>query len=101
MNLCKRDCLHSIRMKGKKLILLEFLMVMVTLILICLSMRPATETANANIKRALLGYFTINAKHLDTGITEDVADQVPSINGLSGRYTLRSDIFYHILWNNF
>ena len=30
--------------------------------LTCLSIQSATETANANIKKALLGYFTINAK---------------------------------------
>ena len=61
MNLCKRACLYSIRKKGKSLTLLAFLLVMATLMLTCLSIQSATETANANIKKALLGYFTINA----------------------------------------
>ena len=65
MNLCKRACLYSIRKKGKTLTLLAFLLVMATLMLTCLSIQSATETANANIKKALLGYFTINAKTLE------------------------------------
>ena len=68
MNLCKRACLYSIRKKGKTFTLLAFLMVMATLMLTCLSIQSATETANANIKKALLGYFTINAKTLENGI---------------------------------
>ena len=40
--------------------------------LTCFSIQSATETANDNIKKALLGYFTINEKQVDTGITEDV-----------------------------
>ena len=90
MNLCKRACLYSIRKKGKTLTLLAFLLVMATLMLTCLSIRSATETANANIKKALLGYFTVNAKHLETGITEDTVNQILAIDGLSGKYTLRS-----------
>ena len=50
MNLCKRACLYSIRKKGKTLTLLAFLLVMATLMLTCLSIQSATETANANIK---------------------------------------------------
>lgn len=90
MNLCKRACLYSIRKKGKTLTLLAFLLVMATLMLTCLSIRSATETANTNIKKALLGYFTVNAKQLDTGIPETVTKQILSIDGLSGGYTLRS-----------
>lgn len=62
MNLWKRACLYSLRKKGKTVTLLSFLLVMATLMLTCLSIRSATETANANIKKALMGYFTINAK---------------------------------------
>lgn len=51
MNLCKRACLYSIRKKGKTLTLLAFLLVMATLMLTCLSIQSATETANANIKK--------------------------------------------------
>ena len=90
MNLCKRAVLYSIRKKGKTITLLAFLLVMATLMLTCLSIRSATETANANIKKALLGYFTVNAKTLEDGIPEDVVNQILDIEGLSGRNTLRS-----------
>lgn len=90
MNLYKRACLYSIRKKGKTLTLLIFLLVMATLMLTCLSIQSATETANANIKKALLGYFTINAKTLENGIPEDTVSQILAVDGLSGRYTLRS-----------
>lgn len=90
MNLFKRACLYSIRKKGKTLTLLAFLLVMATLMLTCLSIQSATETANANIKKALLGYFTINAKTLENGIPEDTVSQILDVDGLSGRYTLRS-----------
>ena len=72
MNLAKRACLYLVRKKGKTVTLLAFLLVMATLMLTCLSIQSATETANANIKKALMGYFTINAKQLQTGITEDI-----------------------------
>lgn len=90
MNIWKRAWLYSLRKRGKTLTLLAFLLVMATLMLTCLSIRSATETANDNMKKVLLGYFTINAKQLDTGITENTVDQILAIDGLSGRYTLRS-----------
>lgn len=90
MNLMKRACLYLIRKKGRTATLLAFLLVMATLMLTCLSIQSATETANANIKKALMGYFTVNAKQLETGITESVLNQILSIEGLSGNYTLRS-----------
>ena len=90
MNLCKRACLYSIRKKDKTLTLLAFLLVMATLMLTCLSIQSATEIANANLKKALLGYFTINAKMLKNGIPEDTVSQILDVDGLSGRYTLRS-----------
>ncbi len=90
MSIWKRVCLYSIRKKGKTFSLLAFLLVMATLMLTCLSIQSATETANANIKKALLGYFTVNAKRLETGIPEDTVEQILTIDGLSGRHTLRS-----------
>ena len=38
----------------------------------------------------MLGYFTINAKTLENGIPEDTVSQILAMDGLSGRYTLRS-----------
>ena len=90
MSLWKRACLYSIRKKGKTITLLAFLLVMATMMLTCLSIQAATETANANIKKALLGYFTINAKRLGSGISEDTVSQILAVDGLSGRHTLCS-----------
>lgn len=90
MSLWKRACLYSIRKKGKTITLLAFLLVMATLMLTCLSIQSATETANANIKKALLGYFTVNAKQVDGGIREDAVSQILAIDGLTGKHTLRS-----------
>ena len=90
MNLWKRVCLYLGRKKGKTFMLLAFLLVMATLMLTCLSIRSATETANANIKKALLGYFTINAKTLDTGLSADILRRILDTKGLSGNYALRS-----------
>ena len=90
MSLWKRACLYSTRKKGKTITLLAFLLVMATMMLTCLSIQAATETANANIKKALLGYFTINAKRLGSGISEDTVSQILAVDGLSGRHTLRS-----------
>lgn len=90
MNLCKRVCLYSIRKKGKTITLLAFLLIMATLMLTCLSIQSATKIANANIKKALLGYFTINAKQLEGGISADTLEQILAVDGLSRRYTLRS-----------
>ncbi len=97
MNLLKRACLYLVRKGGKTVTLLAFLLVMATLMLTCLSIRSATETANANIKKALLGYFTVNAKQLKTGITENALNQILSIEDLSGKYTLRSYTYANFL----
>lgn len=90
MNGLKRAWLHLIRKKGTSLILFFFLLTMATLLLTCLSIQSATETANANIKKALKGYFTINAKQLDGGINEETLEKILEIDGLSGNYKLRS-----------
>ena len=55
MSLWKRAYLYSIRKKGKTITLLAFLLVMATMMLTCLSIQAATETANANIKRLCWG----------------------------------------------
>lgn len=90
MNGLKRAWLHLIRKKGTSLLLFIFLLIMATLLLICLSIQSATGTANANIKKALMGYFTINAKQLDGGIDEKTREKILEIDGLSGKYKLRT-----------
>ena len=90
MNLCKRACLYSIRKKGQDPHIagvsaghgyvnadLPFHSI-------------GHGNSQCNIKKALLGYFTINAKTLENGIPEDTVSQILAMDGLSGRYTLRS-----------
>ena len=76
MNLCKRACLYSIRKKGKTLTLLIFLLVMATLMLTCLSVQSATETAGANIKKSIcLAISPSTPRRWENGIPEDTVSQ--------------------------
>lgn len=90
MNGFKRAWLHLVRKKGTSITLFLFLLIMTSLILTCLSIQSATEAVNANMRKALLGYFTVNAKQLDGGIDQDTWENILSIDGLSGKYSLRS-----------
>lgn len=90
MNFAKRACLYLIRKKGKTIILLAFLLAMATMMLTCISIQSATKDAAFNVRKGLMGSFTVNAKHLEGGLTEEVLHQILSIDGLSGNYTLRS-----------
>lgn len=78
------------RKKGQTLTLVAFMMVLATLMLLCLSMQQAAETAEANMRKGLEGFFTINAKQLAAGLETDTVEAVLATDGLSGRYTLRS-----------
>ncbi|WP_321024756.1 ABC transporter permease [Eisenbergiella porci] len=90
MNIAKRAYLYLFRKTGKTLSLLAFLLVMATMMLTCISIQSATQDASANVRKALRGSFTVNAKLLENGLTEDVLQQILSLNGLSGAHTLRS-----------
>lgn len=90
MNFFKRAYLYIERKKGKTISLFIFLLVIATMLLTCLSIHSAVEDTTANICKALMGSFTINAKQLDNGLDEDTINQVLSIDGLSGNYNLRS-----------
>lgn len=92
MNFLKRAYLHIVRKKGKTISLFVFLLVIATMLLTCLSINTAVEDTAANIRKALMGSFTINAKHIDDGLDEDIINQILSIDGLSGNYNLRSYI---------
>lgn len=78
------------RKKGQTLTLVAFMMVLATLMLLCLSLQQAAETAEANMRKGLEGFFTINAKLLAAGLETDTVEAVLATDGLSGRYTLRS-----------
>lgn len=90
MNIVKRAYLYLFRKTGKTISLLVFLLVMATMMLTCFSIQSATRDASANIRKALMGSFTINAKLLENGLTGDILQQVLALDGLSGDYTLRS-----------
>lgn len=90
MNVLKQSCRYIFRKKGKTLTLFIFILIMATMMLSCFSLYSATKSAEINLKKALLSSFTINAKKTENGITEKTLQDILSIDGLSGQYTLRS-----------
>lgn len=90
MNFFKRAYLYTVRKKGKTISLLIFLLMIATMLLTCLSIHSAIEDTTANIRKALMGSFTVNAKQLEGGLDEDTINQILSIDGLSENYNLRS-----------
>lgn len=90
MNMINRSFLYLLRKKGKTFSLLAFLLVMATMMLTCLSLFSATQDAGANLKKALMGSFTVNAKQLECGLNGKTIQEILGINGLSGQYNLRS-----------
>ena len=90
MNLCKRACLYSIRKKGKTLTLLAFLLVMATLMLTCLSINRPQKRPTPTSKRPCWAISPSTPRRWKNGIPEDTVSQILAVDGLSGRYTLRS-----------
>ncbi|MDO4273221.1 MAG: FtsX-like permease family protein [Eubacteriales bacterium] len=90
MNSIKRAGFYLVRKKGKSLSLLLFLLVMATMMLTCISIQTAAKDAGANVRKALMGSFTVNAKTLEHGLEESCIEQILSIDGQSGNYNLRS-----------
>ena len=90
MSVFKRAYLYTIRKKGKAISLFAFLLVIATMLLTCLSIHSAVKDTTANIRKALMGSFTVNAKRMEGGLSEDTIHQILSVDGLSGNYNLRS-----------
>lgn len=90
MDELKRAGLYVLRKKGKTVFLLAFLLVMATMMLTCLSLHSAAKDAASNVRKALMGSFTVNAKMAEDGLTEHTIQQILSIDGQSGSYALRS-----------
>lgn len=90
MNFFKRAYLYIVRKKGKTISLFVFLLVIATMLLTCLSINTAVKDTAANIRKSLMGSFTINAKHMDDGLDKNIINQILAIDGLSGNYNLRS-----------
>jgi len=93
MSLWKRAYLHTVRKKGKTILMFCILLIISTLILTCLSIQAATDTAALNIRKSLMGSFTINAKHIDMQLGDNVVSEILNTNGITPNYNLRS--YYH------
>lgn len=90
MRIWKRAWLHTARKKGKTALMFLILLTVSTLILTCLSIRTATDTAALNVRKSLLGGFTVNAKHLETFLDENVVSDLLEQSGMRDQYNLRS-----------
>lgn len=90
MNLWKRAYLHTARKKGKTILIFFILLTMSTLILICLAIQSATNTAALNIRESLMGSFTINAKQIDAQLKDSVVNEILDTDGLTSNHDLRS-----------
>lgn len=97
MSLWKRAYLHTIRKKGKTVLMFLILLIISTMILTCLSIRSATEQAALNIRKSLMGSFTVNATHLDDFLEESTVNNILKIPGVS-KYNLRS--YYNAEYRN-
>lgn len=89
MNIWKRAYLHTVRKKGKTMLMFFILLIVSTMILTCLSIRSATNTAALNIRKSLMGGFTINATHIDNFLDKNIVDTILKIPGVKD-YNLRS-----------
>ena len=90
MPIWKRAWLHTVRKKGKTTLMFLILLTIATLILTCLAIRSATDTAALNIRKSLMGGFTINAKHLDSFLDEAAVLKILEQSGMRDQYNLRS-----------
>ncbi len=90
MTFLKRAYLHTTRKKSKTILMFLLLLTISTLILICLAIQSATNTAALNIRKSLMGSFTINAKQIDTQLTDSIVNQILDTSGLTSNYNLRS-----------
>lgn len=90
MSMWKRAWLHIERKKGKTVLIFLILLTVSTLLLTCLSIRSATDTAAQNIRKSLMGGFTVNAKHLETFLDESTVSKILEQSGMRDHYNLRS-----------
>lgn len=90
MSFWKRACLHTIRKKAKTTLMFLILLVISTLILTCLAVQSATRTAALNIRKSLMGGFTVNAMHTGTLLDDSAVSHILETSGMNARYNLRS-----------
>ncbi len=97
MSFFKRAYLQNIRKKGKTLLMFLLLLVMGTLILTCLSIQTATNTAALNVRESLMGSFTVDAKSAQGQLTQNVVDEILKIPGVKESYNGRSSNYAEFL----
>lgn len=90
MTFLKRAYIHTTRKKAKTILLFFILLTVSTLILICLAIQSATKTSALNIRKSLMGSFTVNAKQLPAQLKDSVVKKILTTDGLTSNYNLRS-----------
>lgn len=86
----KRAILHTIRKRGKTILLFLFLLTMETLMLTGLSIYSAANAAAFQVRKSLGGSFTINAKQLSSGLSKKNVLDILSCASITEKYNLRS-----------
>lgn len=84
MHYFRRAMLHTVRKKGKTTLLFFILLVMAVLILLCLSIGSAVDTARLNVRESLGGGYSIDAQYAKTKITDQVLNAISGIDGVKG-----------------
>ena len=90
MNFVKRAYLYTTRKKVRTILLFSIILVMATLLVVCFSINSSSNTADANVRKALKCGFTVNAKTLENGLDENIVNQILNIDGITDSYNLRS-----------
>ncbi|MGL6200409.1 MAG: ABC transporter permease [Lachnospiraceae bacterium] len=93
MSFIQRAFLHTTRKIGKSLLIFFVLLIISTLVLTCLSIRSATETAVLNVRQSLGGSYTLNAKGTDGQLTDTILEQIAKIDGVERIDNARSESY--------
>ena len=93
MSFIQRAFLHTTRKIGKSLLIFFVLLIISTLVLTCLSIRSATNTAVLNVRESLGGSYTLNAKGTDGQLTNSILDQIAQIDGVERIDNARSESY--------
>lgn len=97
----KRARLYLFRKKNKSIILLAILTVIASLVLVCISIGNATDTASRNLRETIGGYFKIvtntekgYSKPVDDALIQSVmeSEKIKSYNGLDTIYMLTNTL---------
>ena len=82
MNCMRRALLHNVRKKGKTCLLFSILLVIGIMLLACISIQRAAQTAALNVRQSLKGAFSIDAKATDGQLTDEVIQDILKLPGI-------------------